>query len=154
MQVHQLEPWNLSSLDRFNTLRAEIDRLFTTPFGELAQAREFFNDWAPPLDLYETKDDLVVKLELAGLRKEDIDISLHDGTLTLSGERKHEDKPKHGETYRAEIFFGRFQRSVVLPKPAKSDRVTATYQDGILTVTLPKTEEAKPKQIEVATGQP
>jgi HSP20 family protein len=144
--------WNLSLSDRFNTLREQIDRLFDAPFGELARATEFFNDWAPALDLFETKDDLVVKLELPGLKKDDIDISLHDGTLTVSGERKHERKEETDETYRRERFFGRFQRTVALPKPVKAEAVKAAYRDGILTVTLPKTEEAKPKQIEVTVN--
>ncbi len=152
MKIYQPEACNLSPLARFGTLRDEINRLFDAPFGTLQRATEFFNDGAPPLDLYETKDDLVVKLELPGLKKEDIDISLHDGTLTVAGERKEEQTAESGEAYRTERFVGRFQRSVVLPKPVKGDKVKAAYKDGLLTVTLPKTEEAKPKQIEVTVN--
>ena len=83
------------------------------------------------------------------MKREEIDISFHDGTLTISGERKYEQKNQDAETYRAERFFGKFHRTLALPKPVQSDQAKATYKDGILTVTLPKTEEAKPKQIQV-----
>jgi len=83
------------------------------------------------------------------MKREEIDISFHDGTLTITGERKYEEKNEDAETYRAERFFGKFHRTLALPKPVQSDKATATYKDGILTVTLPKTEEAKPKQIQV-----
>ena len=82
------------------------------------------------------------------MRKEDIEISLHDGTLTISGERKHEGL--NGENAeRTERYVGKFRRSMTLPARVDASKVTATYRDGILTVTLPKAEEAKPKQIPV-----
>jgi HSP20 family protein len=90
-----------------------------------------------------------VKVELPGMKKEDINISLHDGSLSISGERKSEGQYEDAEVYRAERFFGRFQRSVTLPAAVAADKVKAQYKDGILTVTLPKTEEAKPKHIDV-----
>lgn len=83
------------------------------------------------------------------MKREDIEVSLHDGALTISGERKSESKHEDAEVYRSERFIGKFQRSVTLPTPVKSDAVKANYKDGILTVTLPKSEEAKPKQIDV-----
>ena len=82
------------------------------------------------------------------MKKEEIDISLHQGSLVISGERKGE-TDGDGDTSRSERFFGRFQRALELPKPVDANGVTATYKDGILTVTLPKTEESKPKQIAV-----
>ena len=105
--------------------------------------------WTPALDLYEDKDGFTLKAELPGMKKEDIELSLHDGSLSISGERKHEEKHSDSEVYRAERFYGRFQRTVTLPAPVAADKVKAQYKDGILTVTLPKTEEAKPKHIEV-----
>jgi HSP20 family protein len=149
MRVQRQDPWSLSSFDRFNTLREQFNRLFDSSFGDLTRSTEFFNDWVPALDLYETKDELVVRLEVPGMRKEEIEISLNEGTLTMSGERHQEQKEETGEAHRTERYYGRFQRSVVLPKPVKADRVKATYKDGVLTVELPKTEEAKPKQIEI-----
>ena len=90
-----------------------------------------------------------MKAELPGMKKEDIDVSLHDGALSISGERKGEEKFQGAETFRSERFVGRFQRSITLPSEVKGDQVKAQYKDGILTVTLPKSEAAKPKQIEV-----
>ena len=87
------------------------------------------------------------------MKKEDIDLSLHDGSLSISGEPKSEDKYKDAEIYRAERFFGRFQRTISVPAPVSADKIKAQYKDGILTVTLPKTEEAKPKHIEVKVGE-
>ena len=88
--------------------------------------------------------------ELPGMNKEEIEISLQEGNLVISGERKMESqKNEEGEAARSERFFGRFQRTLELPKPVDANRVSATYKEGILTVTLPKTEESKPKQITV-----
>ena len=86
------------------------------------------------------------------MKKEDIDISLHDGSLSVSGERKSEEKFADAEVYRSERFVGRFQRTIALPGAVANDQVKAQYKDGVLTVTLPKTEEAKPKQINVQEG--
>ena len=134
---------------RLSNLRDEIDRLFEAPLTELARTSQLLSGWTPALDLHEDKDNLIVKAELPGMKKEDIDISLHDGSLSISGERKSEEKFENAEVYRAERFVGRFQRTVALPAPVAADKVKAQYKDGVLTITLPKTEEAKPKQIDV-----
>ena len=110
-----------------------------------------FNGWTPALDLYQTNDDLVAVVELPGMRKEDIELSLHDGTLTISGERK-EETPEGDKTARTERFVGKFRRSISLPTRVDAGKVNAVYKDGILTVTLPKAEEVKPKQIQVNVG--
>jgi len=104
------------------------------------------------LDLYEDANNVYVKAELPGMKKEDIDLSLHDGCLSISGERKSESSHEGAEIYRAERFFGRFQRTVTLPTSVAADKVKAQYKDGILTVTLPKSEDAKPKHIDVNLG--
>jgi HSP20 family protein len=83
------------------------------------------------------------------MNKEDIDVSLHNGSLSISGERKTHEEFKDGEVYRSERFTGRFQRTVALPTAVAADKIKAQYKDGILSVTLPKAEEAKPKQIDV-----
>jgi len=142
----------LTNWDPFNhltSLREEINRLFDLPYSDGSRESEFFG-WAPPMDLYEDKNNLVVRAELPGMKKEEIDISLHQGSLVISGERKMEEQESEGDASRAERFFGRFQRALELPKPVDAEKVSATYQDGILTVTLPKTEESKPKQIAVS----
>jgi len=133
-------------------LRDEIDRLFETPLAELTRTSQLLSGWTPALDVMEDKDNLIVRAELPGMKREDIDVSLHDGSLSISGERKGEEKHKDAEVYRAERFYGRFQRTVTLPSPVQVDKVKAVYKDGILTITLPKTEEAKPKQIDVSVG--
>jgi HSP20 family protein len=139
------------AFDRFGTLRDELDRLFDSSLAPIFRTPGSFSRWAPALDVYQDKDQITVVAELPGFKKEDIDLSLHNGVLTISGERKQEEK-KGEEGYRNERFFGRFQRSVTLPAGIDGDRVKATYQDGILKVVLPKAEEAKPKQIEVSVG--
>ena len=130
-------------------LREEIDRLFETPLAELARGSQLLSNWTPAVDVHEDKDNVYVKAELPGMKKEEIEVTLHEGTLSISGERKVENKVKNSEVYRAERFFGRFQRTVGLPSAVASDKVKAQYTDGILTITLPKTEEVKPKQIEI-----
>jgi HSP20 family protein len=145
-----LSPW--SSVGRLSDLRDEIDRLFESPLAELTRTSNVLSGWTPALDVYEQKDHFIVKAELPGMKKEDITVSLHDGSLSISGERKSETKHEDAEVYRAERFFGRFQRTVTLPAPVAPDKVKAQYKDGVLTVTLPKTEEAKPKQIDVSVS--
>lgn len=146
-QTPSMSAW--PNLDRWSTLRNEIDNLFESPFfSSSAGQSQLFTGWSPALDLYQTNDDLVAVVELPGMRKDDIELSLHDGMLTISGERKSE-KAEGEKAARSERFIGKFRRSVSLPTRVDANKVTATYQDGILTVTLPKAEEVKPKQIQV-----
>jgi HSP20 family protein len=146
---HRPELSSWAGFGRLSDLRDEIDRLFEAPLGELARGTQLLSGWTPALDMHEDKDNITVKVELPGMKKEDIDISLHDGSLSISGERKVEEKYENAEVYRAERFVGRFQRTVTLPAPVSVDKVKAQYKDGVLTITLPKTEESKPKQIDV-----
>jgi HSP20 family protein len=143
------ELWGLSPFEQLTDLREEINRLFEAPFGEPTRATDSFCGWTPALDLHEDKDNLVATVELPGVKKEDIDVTVHEGVLSVAGERKQEKEQSEAGTYRSERFYGRFHRTVSLPKPVKADAVKAVYKDGILTVSLPKTEEAKPRQIEV-----
>ena len=94
--------------------------------------------------------NVIAVAELPGMRKEDIEISLHDGTLTISGERKRESSGNGEKAERSERYIGMFRRSIALPTRVDANKVSATYRDGILTVTLPKAEEVKPKQIQVS----
>ena len=134
---------------RLTDLRDEIDRLFESPLTEWARASNLLSVWTPALDIYEDKDNLFVKVELPGMKREEIDVSIHEGSLSISGERKSEQTHEDADVYRAERFFGRFQRTVTLPTPVAAEKVKAQYKDGILTITLPKTEESKPKHIDV-----
>jgi HSP20 family protein len=147
-QAPDLAPW--PALDRWSNLRNELNSFFDMPFwSDFGRTGQLFTGWSPALDLHESGDHFVAVVELPGMHKEDIDISLHDGTLTISGERKRE-KSSNGETaQRTERYIGTFRRSISLPTRVDASKVSATYQDGILKVTLPKAEEAKPKQIQV-----
>jgi len=146
-QRPELSVW--PGFGRLSTLRDEIDRLFEAPLAELARSSHLLSGWTPALDLHEDKDHLTVTIEVPGMKKEDINLSLHDGALSISGERKSEQKFEDAEVYRSERFVGRFQRTITLPAPVEADKAKAQYKDGVLTVILPKAEEAKPKQINV-----
>jgi len=142
-----------SPLGELARLRNQIHQAFESPFEDfLAPVAGLIEGWTPAFDLYEDKDKFTVKAELPGMKKEDLDITLDGDTLTISGERKREEEQKEGNTYRSERFFGRFQRSLTLPQPVDLNKIQASYKDGILMVELPKSEEAKRKQIEVKVG--
>jgi HSP20 family protein len=130
-------------------LQDELNRFFDSPFTELNKVANLLSTWNPAIDIYEDKDNVIVKAELAGLKKEDIEVSLQDGALTISGVRKNEETFENAVTHRSERFVGQFSRTVSLASPVKADQINAQYTDGILTVTLPKAEEAKPKQVAV-----
>jgi len=137
------------SLNRWANLRDDLDTLLDLPFWNTSgRQSQLFSGWTPALDLYQNNDNIVAVIELPGMRKEDIEISLQDGTLTISGERKEERGTEDGAT-RTERYTGKFRRSITLPTRVDANKVNATYKDGILTVTLPKAEEAKPKQIQI-----
>ena len=143
------------ALDRWSGLRDDLNALFELPFWADAERQgQLLNGWSPALDLYQNNDNLVAQVELPGMRKEDIEISLHDGTLTISGERKIESpRGENGEqAERSERYVGKFRRSVTLPVHVDASKVGASYRDGILTVTLPKAEEAKPRQIQISAN--
>jgi HSP20 family protein len=127
---------------RLSNLQDELDRLFESPLRA----------WAPALDVREDKDSFVIRAELPGLKREDIEVSLQDGALVISGERTVEKVEEGVEVHRQERYYGKFQRALTLPEPVAADKVKADYKDGVLTVTLPKTEEAKPKKIDVSVN--
>jgi HSP20 family protein len=104
---------------------------------------------APAVDLYEEKDDIVVKAELPGIETNNIEVKLTDHTLTIKGEKKKEEETKEQNYYRAERSYGSFVRTLELPKDVHADKVKATFKNGILEVRLPKTEEAKTKEVKV-----
>ena len=127
---------------RLADLQDEFDRLFESPLTA----------WSPALDVREDKDSFIIRAELPGLKREDIEVSLQDGALVISGERKFEKAEEGVEVHRQERYYGKFQRALTLPEPVAADKVKADYRDGVLTVTLPKTEEAKPKKIDVSVN--
>lgn len=104
---------------------------------------------APSVDVYEEKDDIVVKAELPGMDKNDIEVNISDSALTLKGEKKKEQKIEEKNYYRSERSYGAFLRTVELPKEVQADKIKASFKNGVLEVRLPKTEEAKTKEIKV-----
>jgi len=147
-QPNEVAAW--SPVDRLAVLRDEMNRLFDFPGG--SRDTGLFGGWTPALDVIDEKDHFLVLCELPGMRKEDISITLHEGTITIAGERKSAQEQQESETFRSERYFGKFQRSVTLPASVDSTQVNATYVDGVLCIKLPKSEEAKQKQIQVNVG--
>ena len=133
---------------RLLSLGEQLDTLFASPLAEWSPA-QVFSAWNPALDVYQDKDTVTVHAELPGMKKEEIQVALQDGVLTISGERKSSRNRNDTRVHCTERFEGSFQRSISLPAEVKADQVAAQYKDGVLTITLPKAEAAKPKQIEV-----
>ena len=106
--------------------------------------------WQPAVDIYETADSIIIKAELPDVDQNDIDVRIEDNTLTLRGERRHEDEVKKENYHRIERYFGTFQRSFSLPATVDQEKVAAACDKGILTITLPKKEDTRPKQINIA----
>lgn len=131
-------------------LRDQLSQIFEQP--EFALTDLLGGGWTPVIDVLEDKDKLTVKVEVPGFKREDLEVSVHESNLIISGERKSEEERKDGEFYRSERFYGRFHRSIPLHYVVETDKIQAQYRDGVLTVTLPKAEHAKARQIEVAVG--
>jgi HSP20 family protein len=130
----------------------DMNRLFEQFFrgGTGEEAGWGVRTWAPPVDIYETDDALILKAELPGVSKDDVSVEIHQNTLILRGHRKHEAEVKEDRYHRVERAYGPFQRSFVLPTLVDQEHVQATYKDGVLELRLPKSEAAKPKRIAIA----
>ena len=133
------------------TLQDRMNQIFEQTLARSRGDREgvMASTWSPAVDIYETTDSLVLKAELPGLTKENIDIQIRDNMLTLKGERRHEKEVKEEHYLRAERIYGTFQRVFTLPTGIQADKIRASFKDGVLEVTIPKAEAAKPKQIKV-----
>jgi HSP20 family protein len=145
MAIVRWEPFRdlVATQDRFNRL---FNEAFSNVFGgeQLATAT-----WTPAVDIYETDHDLVLKAELPGIDPKDLEIRVENGTLYLKGERKHESEVKEENYHRIERAYGSFVRSFTLPSSVNTEDVKAEYKDGVLTLTMAKREEAKPKTIKI-----
>jgi HSP20 family protein len=126
-----------------------MDRLWDCFFAETPLDRRIGEQWWPSVDVSETKDNLVVKAELPGLEAKDVDVSISWDVLTIKGEKKKEEEEKDGHHHYVERYYGSLQRSFQLPSSVQPDKVEATFDKGILRVTLPKVEEAKKKEIQI-----
>jgi HSP20 family protein len=129
------------------SLRADMDRLFKSLFGEIPEEKEGF--WAPVMDIEEDNDNIMVKAEIPGMKKEDIKVSVRNNVLMISGERAQEKELKNKTYHRVERYYGKFSRTITLPSEVETDKIKASYKDGVLCVTLPKPESKRPKQIDV-----
>jgi HSP20 family protein len=132
-----------------NDIQGEMNRLFDGLFGRPATVLAGERMWAPLADMYETKDDLFVTLELPGIREKDVNVSITGDMLTVKGDRRFERDVTDEGYYRLERVYGKFERSMPLPIPVQVDKVKATYRDGVLEIRLPKVEEVKPKEIKI-----
>ncbi len=124
------------------------------PYGNMVtlqnRMNQLFGDfWVPSVDVEETKDEVIVKAELAGLKKEEISIQVEGNTLLVTGERRYESETKDKTVHLVEGSYGKFQRVLGLPSEVDGSRAKATYENGVLTVRLPKAEHAKPKEIAI-----
>jgi HSP20 family protein len=145
--VWELTPWRPFEFER---IRMEMDRLWDSFLeGRPVRRVEDDREWLPSVDVSETKNDLVIKAELPGLDPKDIDISMNNGYLTIKGEKKHEKEEKEENYHLIERSYGSFTRSVRLPREVQGDKTTASFKNGILKITLPKSEEAKKKEIKI-----
>jgi HSP20 family protein len=142
----QAERWD--PFRELGDVQAEMNRVFDSFFGR-AHETGGPRAWVPVVDVYETKDDLVVTAELPGVTDKDVQLSITAEVLTLRGERVMVQEVKPESFYRAERWFGKFERSVALPIPVQAGKVKATYRDGVLKITLPKAEEVRPKDIKI-----
>jgi HSP20 family protein len=113
---------------------------------------EGYGAWAPAVDIFEKGEDLVIRAELAGVDRNDIDVRVENGVLILRGERKHAEAVEEKNAYRMERVYGSFARSFSLPTTVDPSRISASLKDGVLEVVLPKAEEAKPKKVEIHVG--
>jgi HSP20 family protein len=131
-------------------IQTEMNRLFDTFFGRPSSYGGQERVWAPVVDLYETADDLVVSCDIPGVSEKDVSVSITGDVLTIKGERVLPTGTSKGESYhRLERWYGKFERHIPLPVPVQSNKVKASYRDGVLEVRLPKTEEIKPKEIKI-----
>lgn len=143
----ELIPWR--AFGELSSLREEMDRLLGRFVGETPLARNFGESWLPAVDISETKDNLVVKADLPGLDAKDVNVSISGDVLTIKGEKNTKAEEKDEHYHSVERYSGLFQRVFQLPSGVKTDKIEATFEKGVLKVTLPKVEEAKKKEIEV-----
>jgi len=146
---------NIVKYDPFNdlkTLQSELNRLFSGTFSRGSQDEVLRGAWAPSVDIFENKNEIVLEAELPGMSPEDVNISIENNVLTLHGERKFEKKDESDNFHRVERSYGAFTRSFTLPPTVSSETANAEFENGVLRLTLAKREEAKPRRIEIKAG--
>ena len=132
---------------------SEINRLFDTLFDTANGSMNRSQRWMPAMDLIEAEDHFLLKADLPGVSEEDVTIEVQDNVLTVSGERKAEHERKEKGFYRLERSFGRFSRSLTLPEGVDADKISASFDKGVLEVRIPKPEERKPRRVQIKAGE-
>jgi len=141
-------PWRPIGRE-LGSLRQEMDRLWDRFVGETPLVRRITGEWWPTVDVSETMDNFVIEAELPGMDASDVSVSISGNMLNIKGEKKKEEEEKDEHHYRTERYYGSFQRSFQLPSSVKPEKIDATFEKGILKITLPKVEEAKKKEIKI-----
>jgi len=144
--MKQTNRW-IDPLDLVTGLQDDMNRLFSSSLSRGSQGS--FGEFLPSLELKEDENQFLLHLDIPGMDRKDLDISVTGSTLTIKGERKEEENKKGKGYFYSERRYGSFQRSIELPAEVDADKVMAGYKDGVLELTLPKSEKAKPKQIRV-----
>jgi HSP20 family protein len=151
MAIERWRPrWGITPWRPFRELEEwerRLDDLFGRPLWRLPVEER---GWMPAVDVFEKEDRFVVKAELAGMKEDDIDVSVVADTLSIKGEKKSETEVKEEDYYRCERSYGSFYRSIPLPSNVDADKIEASFEDGVLEVTLPKSAKVKPKKIAVS----
>ena len=143
----ELMPWR--PYGELGSALGEIDKLWNRFFRQTPSMGTFTEEWSPSVDISETKDKLVIKAEMPGLDATDVNVSISGDLLTIKGVKKKEEEEKDEHHHYVERYYGSFQRSFQLPVNVKTDKIEATFDKGILKVALPKTDEAKKKEIQI-----
>ncbi len=144
----EVKPWK--GFSELANLRDEMDKMWNRFFGgEWPSLEAFRGEWAPSVDVSETKDSILVKAEVPGLEAKDIDISLSNDVLTIKGKKEQEKEEKEENYHRIERSYGSFSRSIRLPREVQGDKIKANYKNGVLKITLPKSGEAREIKIKV-----
>ena len=149
--MRTMNRWELSRGS--TTLQEQLNRVFGNVL-ERAGDESNLTPWAPAVDIFETEHELVLKADLPDVNPQDLDIHVENNTLTIRGERKFENQEKEENYLRIERAYGSFSRTFSLANTVNSDAIKADYKNGVLTLSIPKREEAKPKQIKVNVGAP
>ena len=148
-----MERWRpMGSADPFRgvtDIQTEVNRLFDSFFGRPSTTPQSGRGWIPLVDMQETKDDLLVRVDLPGVREKDVSVSITGDWLTIRGERRLEEEQAGNQYLHVERVYGKFERLVQLPFAVQADKVKATYRDGVLEIKLPKAEELKPKEVKI-----
>ncbi|PYU21049.1 MAG: molecular chaperone [Acidobacteria bacterium] len=136
-----------------NTLQEQVNRLFEDSFSRSRSGHAELASWAPAVDVYETESELVVKADLPDVQEKDIDVRMENNTLTIRGERKFSNEVQDDNYLRIERAYGTFTRSFSLPNTVNTEAIKADYRNGVLSVSMPKREETKPKQIKISVSE-